>query len=241
MRVAYWLDAGSKRDRNTFRAVAESSEPDTIEPVTSGRDLLRAICRCPPDTIDHVVIAGHGGTTWLLDSRRGVTTGDSSHPDQIRVFELAEEFGWSMRDGALISIAACLCSRSPTWWLRQRWGRHIGSDWGRRAYLPGGEASFSARLRDYLWWHGRSCRVRGHRAAGHASSLALLAEHRGGVDHPAGSQCDTLFDRTLPGVEPSLLVRRWWVKNVTGSLARRWLFGDDGSVLDIRSLYRQCG
>jgi hypothetical protein len=232
--LSIWLNAHCPRgDRGVFRSAAElhdASTTDIVHSVEDGDDLLEVL-KDQTDTFDHVVIAGHGGTTWLLDDEYGVTTGDPIRGGQIGVHELAKALTRVTQDGVLISLAACLCSRSPRWFLLHRFGRSIGSDWGPRAYLPGGQASFSARLRDYMRWYGVAARVRGHRAAGHATALSLLAEHSG----IPGSLCETLFQRALLGVEPTILVRRKWVKSVTGDLAQRWLMGDDSVEEEIRN------
>lgn len=235
-----WLDAHCSRgDQGVFRSVAELRDAgvtDTVHPVSSGRELLELADDVDTRSVDHLVIAGHGGTTWVLDDEYGVTTRAPSHHDQVSVWELAEAWAPALAERPLVSLAACLCSRSPRWYLVHRWGVSIGSDWGRRAYLPGGQASFSARLRDALVWHGLDPRVRGHRAAGHASALALLAEHA----DIAALPCETLFGRALGplGVEPTLLVRRWWTRHVTGRLAQRWLMGDDDVEIEVRELWR---
>jgi hypothetical protein len=234
--LSIWLDAHCPRgDMGVFRTAAElrdASTTDTVESVSNGVDLLNCI-RSQNGVFDHVVIAGHGGTTWILDDEYGVTTGVPRRPEQVSVWALAEALAGVTADGVLISLAACLCSRSPTWLLRQRLGQRIGSDWGARAYLPGGQASFSSRLRDAMVWHDVFARVRGHRASGHATALALLAEHSGLTATP----CETLFQRALPPVAPDWTARRWWTRTVTGELAQRWLMGDDSVECEIARLW----
>lgn len=243
-RLTLWLDSHcSPADVGVFRGVADSSDVDEhiVKPVSDGEQLYEAIRSQTRFSIDHIVIAGHGGPTWLLDDQYGVTTATKKkgNKGQVNVGGIARVCARSMvSSGGLISLAACLCSRSPSWYLRWRWGARVGSDWGPRAYLPGGQASFSARLRDNMMWFGiRDIRVRGHRAAGHATALSLLAEHRGDGSAVAGTPCETLFQRALPGVEPTLTTRRWWVRHVTGDLARRWLLGDDAVCDEIRALW----
>lgn len=241
-RLSLWLNSHcSSADIGVFRATANLAGPDEslVESVSNGVALLDCIRRQERSSIDHIVVAGHGGTTWLLDDEYGVTTGCPRNSLQVHAHEMANACARAIvPSGGLISLAACLCSRSPAWFLRWRLGSRIGSDWGPRAYLPGGQASFSARLRDYMMWHGvRDIRVRGHRAAGHATALALLAEHRGDGSAVASTPCETLFQRALPGINPTLITRRWWVRHVTGPLARRWLLGDDTVCDDIRALW----
>ena len=227
--LSFYLDSHASRgDIAVFRGVAG---PDGI-PVSTGRELVDRLRETPLESVDHLVISAHGGSTWLLDDEYGVTTRGPAHRGQVPTYELAEALAPVLTAHPIISLAACMCSRSPRWYLRQRWGT-VGSDWGRRAYLPGGQASLSARLRDGLQWHGIWARVRGHRAAGHASALALLAEHSG----LAGTPCETLYGRALPDIEPTGRVRRWWTRTVTGQLAQRWLMGDDVVETEIRDAY----
>ncbi len=239
--VSIWLDAHCSRgDKGVFKSVAELADAcvsDEVYSVGSGKALvdLAPLVRKSKSTgdfelIDHLVIAGHGGSTWLLDDEHGVTTGKPRHRGQVSVPEFVDAWSPILSKKPLISLAACMCSRSPRWFLRWRW-QTVGSDWGRRAYLPGGQASISARIRDELWWRGHYADVRGHRAAGHASALALLAHH---CDDAAGA-CEPLFALALPGVAPTLVVRRRWVRLVTGQLAARWLLGDDSVVEEIRN------
>lgn len=246
--VSFWLDDHCPPgELGVFKSAAElqiACESDTVIAVSSGVELVRQVSQLEQRSTDKIVIAGHGGTTWLLNSRHGVTTAAESatHRGQSAVRDLALAMA-PVLDGPspLISLAACMCSRSPTWLLRRQWGANIGSDWGQRAYLPGGQGSFSARLRDWLSYYGVHARVRGHRAAGHATALALLAEHRATVSAPAGTPCETLFHRALGvvGIEPGLQARRWWVRRVTGRLAERWLLGDDRVEVEIRALWRE--
>jgi hypothetical protein len=235
---------GTRGELGVFQTAAELRDAgvtDTVHGVAVGTDLLALLRLQPSDSYDRIVIAGHGGTTWIIDDEHGVTSARPRHRDQVCVVDVGRELARVLRgDSPLVSLAACLCSRSPTWLLRRlvRLGRlgEIGSDWGERSYRPGGLQSFSAWLRDSIVGHGQPVRVRGHRASGHATALALLAEHSGHVGEP----CDTLYGRSLGvlGVEPVLRVQRWWTAHVTGLLAQRWLLGDDHIEERIRELWR---
>jgi hypothetical protein len=242
--LSIWADAhGTRGDFGVFRSAAElrgflRDQPgytDGVISVSSGAQLLAVLDSLRGvERVGHLVLCGHGGTTWWLDDQHGVTTRAVRHRDQVSVRALAESLACVLTEDPLISLAACMCSRSPTSFLRARLGANIGSDWGRRAYTPGGQASFSARLRDALWYpYGIRARVRGHRAAGHATALALLAEHR----WPAGEPCEPLYMRALDDVPPTRSNRRWWVETVTGLLAQRWLMGDDCVEVEIRDKY----
>lgn len=230
--VGAWLDSGPRAERSLFRSIAED-RADVAHGVRTGRDLLELGEVFDGREVEHLVIAGHGGPDWLLSSRRGVTTARDARGDgQVSVMDLTAAWHGALARRPLISLAACLCSRSPRWWLRTHLGRVVSS-WGPRSYRPGGQASLSARLRDHLCWYGVHPRVRGHRAAGHASRLALLAEHR----WPATSLCEPLWEQAHgQRLEPTLQRRRRWVELVTGRLAERWLLGEH-CIEDIREAW----
>jgi len=233
-RLSFWYDAGPQSDRDVFRSVAETSDVSVniVAPVRTGLELLDVIIAQEKNSIDHVVIAAHGGTRWILNPRHGcVVRGDQQ--EQIEVWELAKALEPVSKGHLLVSLAACLCSRSPNWFLRATGQR--GSNWGPRGYKPGGKSSFASNLRNHLVYYGCDARVRGHRASGHASHCSILAEHRG----RAYTFCETLFGRALPNVKPTLKNRRWWTKNVTGDLAQRWLFGDNSVEKEILRLYNR--
>ena len=231
-RLSLWLNSGTISDRKVFRKVAELSGTDEniVVPVKTGADIIDILTRQDKNSIDHVLIAAHGGTTWLLNPRNGIVN-HAKTDNQVDVSELAKVIDIASKDSVLVSLAACLCSRSPSWYLRLT--RSFGSDWGPRGYKKGGRKSFSGKLRDYLFYYGSSARVRDHRVSKHSSNCAILAEH----SEPPYTPCETLFQRALPGVIPSLRVRRWWVKNVTGEIAQKWLLGDDSVERLISDLY----
>ena len=236
--LSLWANSyGSAGDYGVFRTAAElreASVDDEVLSVTNGEDILAVLDAFQGhEVFDHIVIACHGGSTWLLDDEYGVTTGPVRRRGQVSVSELADAIAEVAAKDLIVSLAACMCSRAPLSWLRKKLGSNIGSDWGARAYQPGGEASFSARLRDELQYRDVWARVRGHRASGHATALALLAQHSG----LAGTQCETLFGRSLGGIEPTAATRRWWTRTVTGLLAQRWLMGDDSVEAEIRALW----
>ena len=235
---------GTRGDLGVFRTAAELRDAgvtDDVYGADTGEDLLQLLRQQPDDYYDHVVIAGHGGTRWIIDDQYGITSGPPRRTGQVSVVDVGRELARILTgESPLVSLAACMCSRSPTPVLQMlvRLGRlgEIGSDWGPRAYRPGGLQSFSAWLRDSIVGHSQPVRVRGHRSSGHATALALLAEHSGGL----GAPCETLFGRALGvvGIEPTLLTRRWWTRHVTGRPAQRWLMGDDSTEMEIRALWR---
>lgn len=230
-RVSVWLGAlCSAADQAVFRRAAQRAGGEVYR-VNDGQELVELGHQLEGgEPIDRLVIVGHGGTTWLLHSRRGVTMRPrATHRRQVSVYDVARAWAPSMADGALISLAACLCLRSPRWWLRGQLGRVV-SAWGRRGYMPGGRASIGNRLHAAFHWRGSRVAIHGHRAAGHATRLAILAR----IDGTVGTRCEPLFQLALPEVEPTRAARRRWVDLVTGELAERWLLGDRGVEGEIR-------
>jgi len=231
-RLSLWLNKGSEKHRKIFRTTAELSGADKniVVPVKNGFDILNILNNQDENSIDHILISGHGGPTWLLNPRYGIVN-YATKESQVDVSALAKAIDRVSTDDLLISLAACLCSRSPSWYLRLTGA--IGSDWGPRGYRKGGRKSFSGKLRDCLFYHGKKARIRGHRVSGHAANCAILAEHKS----PPYTSCETLFERALPGFEPTLKNRNWWIDTITGELAQRWLLGDDSVEHEISRLY----
>lgn len=238
--LSIWLDSHCPpRDLGVFKSVAELRDAgvtDTIYSVSDGEELIDVILAQPRRSVDRVVIAGHGGTSWLLDDLYGVTTAEPRHRGQVSIWQFGRALALALRvDGEqipFVCLAACLTARSPAWYLRTRLGRHIGSDWGPRGYRPGGQYSFMWWLHNVLHYFGVSAELRGHLGSGHATGLSLLARQIG--TPPCLNE--TLFSICFPKLEPTLMMRRWWTKNVTGLLAQRWLMRDDDVVDDILAL-----
>ncbi len=185
--------------------------------------------------VEHLIVISHGGPDWLIDSRVGITTAKKAkRKGQVTVRELVGAWAPKCTVTLLVSLCACLCSRSPRWWMISFLGQFF-SGWEARGYKRGGEASFSAHLRDMFYWHSVFAIVRGHRTAGHALYNAILAEHR----WTSGRKCIPLFELVFGALQqPSRAMRRWWTRNVTGNLAERWLLFQDTVVEEIRSLPR---
>jgi len=223
--IAIWLDGEcSEKDQATFHGVAlrvALKEPMTrIAGVHSGEELVALAYELEDMSIDHLVIAAHGGPTWILDEQYGITTGRAMHAGQVSVSQFARTWAPKLTTTPLISLAACMCSRAPRWFLLKKFG-YLGSDWGARGYLPGGEASLSARIRDYLIWYHVYPEVRGHRTSGHTTYNPILAVH----DGYAGRLCRSWWSIENPGAEPSLAARRRWVRERQGQPAEDWLMG----------------
>lgn len=204
-------------------------------PMHTGKEFVELAATLNPGSVDHLIVCGHGGSRWLLHPRTGISTTPQTRFRKLGQVDIGEAVAaWSpvLTKACLLSLAACLCSRSPIWWLKKFFGR-ILSGWGRRGYERGGQASISARFRDLLCYFGHRPKVRGHRTAGDLLRNSILAEHV----EPVGSLCTPLSMLALPNVPVGIGLRRWWTRTVTGRLAERWLLGDDSVVEEIAGLW----
>jgi hypothetical protein len=238
-RVVVVLDRDRPGRLAYFKAQAErvARELDADGPfeLHTGRQFVELAERFEERSVEHVIVCAHGGTDWLIHPRTGVAINDRfPQLGQVDVAELVAAWSPVMVDRVRWSLCACLCSRSPTWWLRNYLGR-VPSTWGPRSYQRGGQGSFAARLRDMLvWWH-HDPDVRAHKSAGDLLGNPLLSLHR----WPAADQSIPLCQIALPEVIVSVGFRRWWVRTVRGRLAERWLLGDDSVVEEIATLWSQ--
>ncbi len=243
MRVIIYLsrDTPPRRKAEFFRAATALTTADSrIFPAWSGADLIRIAHDLPDLSVSHLLLVCHGSPIGFLHPSRGwgVHRWKDLPPHLVGIDYFAEAWVPDLmtigHDGEpitpLISLCACLCSRSPHWYLTQLYGQYV-SPWGPDSYRDGGERSIAAALRDTMLRRGVPVRVRGHTAAGHVTDLPLLREH-GPIVGDIGR---SLFRLALPDVQPTWAVRRRWVRLVRGELARRWLLGDDTVVEEIRA------
>lgn len=208
--------------------------------VATGRQLLNAAKYHPDHSVSHHIIGGHGGSTWLLNSRHGVSVARTNKgPHQVDLDEFVDTWGPKYTKDVRISLAACMCSRSPHWYLKSVLGQVV-SAWGPRSYRGGGQASFSAKLRDRLIYDFNVFPdVRGHRSEGDMTFNALVSKHT----FPAGETSQTLFELCFPDLEPIQPVRLKWTRKpekggiVLGPRAERWLLHDDTVIDEIRALW----
>ncbi len=225
--IAYLGDDPSPSKKAEFERCAKRLRLErralTMRAVLTGAELVRLGEDQEPRSIDHLIVISHGGPDWLLNSRRGVhASRENVRTGLVSAARLAEAWAPALRPGGLVSLCACLCARSPAWWLRQV-GGYTGNDWGPSAYRDGGAASFSATLRDELARRGCPARVRGHATVGHVLYNPILREHPAEV----GAEGRALFGIVLPGAEPTGAQRARWIGAVRGALAEAWLLGGD--------------
>lgn len=240
--VAYLaIDASPSKQAEFLRCgqrIARSRQVEPV-PIVRGADLVELGEEQAPRSIDHLIIICHGGPDWLINSRRGVhaTAAESAAHGRVSAARLAGAWAPALKPGGLVSLCACLCSRSPKWWLVQA-GGWTGNDWGAAAYRDGGERSFSAALRDELSRRGAPVAVRGHGTVGHVLYNPILREHGPEV----GSAGRSLFGIALPGREPTARARAAWIGLARGELAEAWLLGDDSAAARIAGAWASgCG
>uniref|UniRef100_A0A6M3LNH3 Uncharacterized protein n=1 Tax=viral metagenome TaxID=1070528 RepID=A0A6M3LNH3_9ZZZZ len=196
-------------------------------PAHTGRTLIELAGRVAEDLqggppVEHLALIMHGSTTGILrpGSGQGLHVSASRHPGLYTVDEFARSWAPVLADGALISLCACLCARSPAWYLREAFGS-IPSSWGPVSYKAGGRRSFAGRMRDAFTKRGKSVRVRAHTVVGHVTYSPMLRE----FGPELGGDGVPLFELALPGIAPTLANRRRWVRLVRGQLARDWIMG----------------
>lgn len=251
-RVVIVLDKDRPRRLTYFRdsanRVAAELDADGPFPLHTGRAFVDLAGRFDPSSVEQVIVCAHGGPTWLLHHRTGVAS-VARFPQlgQVSIEELVWAWAPVCTEQVLWSLCACLCARSPSWWLWRHVG-YVGSTWGPRSYKRGGQASFAARLRDQLVWHGHRPDVRGQRSAGDLLGNPIKAR----LTEPLKSQCVPLVELALPKEPITIGLRRWWTRKpkkgeelackvVKGRLAERWLLGDDSVPEEIAKLWAARG
>jgi len=229
MRVGFYLVKDRPRRVRTFMRAArwwrQQCYGDEVRmfAFAEGQDVLAVLEDFPDDSLEQVAFFCHGISYALgRPGRLGfdVRPKRYSPPEICAHTELAEVLARKMKQGGLVSLCACLCSRSPRWRIRQLFGR-ILDPWSPQSYKDGGDASFSSRLCRTIDRIGKRVQVRGHVAAGHTINLALLRQHEG--DEAVGRALFQMVHGT--GTKPTLRLRRQWNRIVRGRLAARWLLG----------------
>lgn len=248
MTAALLVLAGSSAE---FPRVAERLEigfqsvglPVQRVDLRTGREAVEAADKFASGSVGHLIICGHGGASWLLNSRRGLVVERTNRgPDQRDVGAFAEAWAPVLVPHPQISLAACLCLRSPDWWLKRYVSKVIPSAWSVESYLRGGQASFGARLRDRLVWEGLLPVIRGHLSEGHLTGNPLVAE----LPFMAGEPYVPLFELVTEKTKAAKITpadRNRWARKpehggqFSGTPAERWLLFDDSVVEDLRAVW----
>jgi hypothetical protein len=232
-RVGFYLTKDSLRRARTFRDAAQwwkdNAEGVVLQDFFDAHQFLEVADCFDDKSVSQLAVFAHGTPTALgRPGRFGLDVRAIRHrpPVVYSVEEFAEHWAPKLVDGALISLAACLCARDPKWYRVQLWGRDF-SAWSAKSYEKGGSLSFSSKLARAFRGQGRRVKVRGHCAAGHTIHQALLREHTG------DGRGRALFGIVHgDGVVPERPLRRQWQRVVKGELAARWLLGiNDGETV----------
>ena len=222
-------------DSAEFRRAAEWWEQQTdpakvdvrLHPISSAKHMVDASDAYASESVARLVVFAHGTTNCFgKPGKWGVDTRPARWASSAFIAPAVFARAWApvLEPDALVSLACCLCSRSPHWYLTKVYGSVI-SPWGPEAYRDGGLRSPAAQLALSLASEGRNLRVRGHCAAGHTIQQALLREHLASVDNGLGR---SLFQK-LRGASAAAnrVDRNLWQKVVRGNLAASWLLGLD--------------
>jgi len=236
MAIKIGLFLSDDSDEFPERAAAWSTQSGAVcFPVHQGQDMVAPAANLPPRSVEQLSVFAHGTTCALgKPGRFGV---DLRPARQLREGVLSpDEFtaAWGpvLTQGALVSLAACLCARSQHWYLQGRFGKvaaTYASPWGQESYESGGATSLAARLVSSFSREGVTVHVRGHCAAGHCTRQALLR------DFAPGRNGLSLFRLVLgTNLKWTRKARNLWQSVVKGQLAERWLLGDDTVDHEIR-------
>ncbi|MHC4644090.1 MAG: hypothetical protein ACYTBJ_01215 [Planctomycetota bacterium] len=225
------------KEREFYRIaarIAKLKHASHLIPAANGKQIVQGLRDVPDNSIEHLIMICHGGTQWLLTGRDGIYIDSPRSYSGLSLSVFAQVLIPKLTPAPFISLGACLCGRSPHWYLTRRWGKVL-SPWGAVSYKDGGKYSFAGILRNALALQGLHPTIRSHTAAGHCTALPLLREH----DDKVMTDGRSLFSKILGSdVSPSLHARRWWVRAVRGHLAERLLLFDYSADLEIWEKWR---
>jgi len=207
----------------------------SVIPVEHGADLTAAAAWFAKGGVRRLVLLGHGSPTWFLrPERAGLQRWLDRGEMVISCRTFAKAWAPILLPGAIISLAACMCSRSPHWYLNKTYGRVV-SPWGDESYLAGGEYSLAQSLVKRLYEEGADVVVRGHTAAGHCTDLAMIRSHM--ATQKKGRSLWALV--TQGAKPPTLAEKKKWHQIVRGMYARHYLLGlrDEIVLQELRSVF----
>jgi len=208
-------------------------------PIRSDVDMVSPASSIPERGLEQLAIFCHGTTTslgkpgqWGIDTRQACW----GHGQIISPADFAEAWAPKLAQGALVSLAACLCGRSQHWYLARRFGKLVAtyaSPWGAESYEDGGATSLAIQLMRAFVASNAMIKIRAHCAAGHTTHQALLREFR-----PRLGIGLSLFRMVLGPTTPwSIRLRNKWQALVKGELAERWLLGDADVAAEIKKQF----
>lgn len=231
-------DKGKGKQREFKRVADRLADRFDVEahPAHTGQTLLDISDKFASCSVEHFVIVCHGFSDRLLSARAGVHVVRHSPPAVVDLDNLVHAWWRVLTPVCQISLCACMCSRSPTWWLRQKF-REVPLMWAPHCHSDGGAASFSARLRDRLARFGLNPTVRGHTTPAHVTHNPAGREH----GPLAGIEGRSFFNQCLEEWD----VRLTWANcrrfnNIAkGALAERWILFDDTAVEEIKDRWQR--
>lgn len=197
-------------------------------PVYDGWDLLAAARWFGSYAVTHLVLLGHGTPeAFLSPGRAGIHRWKERGQSLVSAATFAKHWAPVLASHCIISLAACLCGRSPHWYLTREYGR-IVSPWGPESYRRGGQYSLAASLVQAFSRVHMPVQVRAHTAAGHCTDLAMIRAFTS--DATLGNSLWSLASGSSQ--PPSLKQRNKWHQRIKGELARHYLLGlNDAEVL----------
>jgi len=233
-----YLDVDKNRNKQReFRRVADELEQRfgvAAHPAHTGQALLDISDQYESNSIDHLVIVCHGFSDRLLSARAGVHAVRHFPPNVVDLDTFTYAWWKVLAADCKISLCACMCSRSPSWWLRQKF-RQLPGMWSPQCHSDGGQASFSARLRDRLARFGLRPTVRGHTTPAHVTHNPAGREH----GPLAGVDGRSFFNQCLgdAGVELTWANCKKFNNIAKGALSERWILFDDTAVEEIKDRF----
>jgi len=237
MKIGLFLEG----DSSEFPKQAEEWRKETgamVLPILTARSMIEPACAAGPRSVDQLSVFGHGTTSALgKPGRFGVDVRPvrQTRPGILSPADFAEAWAPALKQGALVSLAACLCGRSQHWYLQGRFGKAAATyatPWGQESYENGGASSLALSLVRAFHAEGVSVHVRAHCAAGHCTYQALLRDFT-----PRLSLGLSLFRMVLGPAAPwSIRLRNLWQERVKGLTAERWLLGDDSVVAELKRM-----
>ncbi|MHC4119759.1 MAG: hypothetical protein ACYSWO_19855 [Planctomycetota bacterium] len=182
-------------------------------PVRNAQDVIDAVRRHA--RIKNLILLGHGTTTaFMRPGSAGIRIGADALPTWMSTTTFAREVGPRMARNGVIGWAGCSSASNPG-----------EANWST-TYMPGGERSFIAHVRDEM---ARTPGVaggiehRGHGAPGHTTA------NPGGrtcyVDQP-GALCTSEIDEQW-GEGAHETQHNEWVSAFQGAPAEAWISGAD--------------
>lgn len=217
MKAIIYLNKDSRPARrreflNVARRIGDRYD-SPIYGVHTGEELVELSKQFEDETVTHIILICHGWPNQFVLSDVGVHTWKENPAGMVSVARFVRAWARKLTGAPKVSMCACMCGRSPRWYLNKIYGRYV-SPWGPVSYRPGGIGSVAARLRDELVMNGFIATVRAHTTAGHTTRNPIIREFLPLLGDPGVSMFEAMW-----GMEPTLKNRRKWVREIKGQTA----------------------